>query len=209
MKDGGQKMNKVFERVKEIVLKPRETWEKIKLEETTTNDLFKKYLLILAAVPAIANFLGRWIIGVRIPLPGAETFHFSFFGSLGSAIVGYVLTVVSVWVLAKVIVFLAPTFGSVKDELSAFKVAIYAFTPYLAAGVLYIFPSLSVLVLLAGLYSLYLLYMGLPIIMGTPKDKVLPYTVVVVIADILIWIVISVISTPVIRIFGPDLMRGM
>jgi len=61
------------------------------------------------------------------------------------------------------------------------------------AGVFSIVPALSILGLL-GLYSLYLLYVGLPRLMKTPAEKALPYTVVVILAGIVISLVAGALS---------------
>ena len=167
-------MQKIFERVKQIVLKPKETWEVIAGEDSTLMSLLKEYLLILAAIPALAAFLGRWIVGVRIPFAGV--YRFSFSASLLNAIISYVFTIAGVWVLGKVISLLAPNFGAEKNDDGGFKVAVYTYTPILAAGVLYLIPSLSPIVFIAGLYGLYLLYVGLPIVMKSPKEKTMAYT---------------------------------
>jgi len=196
-------MQRIIERVKQIVFKPRETWEVISTEEATVSELFINYLLILAAVPALASFLGRWIIGIRIPFVGV--YRFSFGASLLNAVLDYILTVAGIWVLGKIIYLLAQNFGSTRDELRAFKLAVYTYTPYLAAGVLLIIPSLGVLVVLAGIYGLYLLYIGLPIVMNTPKEKSLAYTIVVIIAVILIYVIVASIAGVVLKAFGPSL----
>ena len=133
-------MQKIIERIKQIVIRPKETWETIATEEATVQGLIKEYLLILAAIPALAGLLGRWIVGIRIPFAGV--YRFSLGGSIVTAIVGYITTVVGVLVIGKVISLLAPKFGSVQDDLKGFKVAVYSYTPYLAAGILFIIPSL-------------------------------------------------------------------
>jgi len=46
-------------------------------------------------------------------------------------------------------------------------------------------------VIIAGLYGLYLLYLAIPIIMECPKEKALSYTIVVIIANIVISVVIG------------------
>ena len=53
----------LVERAKEIILKPQETWEKIKGEETTIKELYTSYAGILALIPAIASFIGMSLIG--------------------------------------------------------------------------------------------------------------------------------------------------
>jgi hypothetical protein len=45
-----------------------------------------------------------------------------------------------------------------------------------------------------GLYSLYLLYLGLPIVMKSPREKAVAYTAVVVLAAIVLFMAIGVIA---------------
>lgn len=196
-------MKRIIERVRRIVIKPRETWEMITKEEATVSSLLKGYLLMLACLPAVASFLGRWIVGIRIPFAGV--YRFSLGASLVISVIGYVLTVAGIWVAGKVISILAPNFGSVRDDVKGFKVAVYSYTPFLAAGVLYLVPALGVLVVLAGLYGLYLLYIGLPIVMGTPKEKSLIYTIVVVVVVVLIYLIVGGITGAILNAFGPSL----
>jgi hypothetical protein len=63
------------------------------------------------------------------------------------------------------------------------------------AGILQIIPALAVLAILGALYTLYLLYLGLPKLMKCPQDKAMGYTVVVVLATIVIFFAISMVST--------------
>ncbi len=173
-----EQTKKIIERVKQIVLKPRETWETINQEQTTIPILLKEYLLILAAVPALASFLGMWD-------------NLGLGRSLINAIVVYILSIVNVVVLGRIISLVAPNFGSIRDEVKGFQVALYSYTPVLAAGVLNLIPPLSILILFVGIYGLYILYIGLPIVMATPQEKSLPYIVVVGIAFILISIILD------------------
>jgi len=192
-------MQKIIERVKQIVLKPRETWETISREEITVSGLLKEYLLPLVAVLTIADFLGKWIVGIRIPFAGV--YRFSFGASLLNAILEYVLIIAGIWASGMVISLLAPNFGSTRDDVKGFKVAVYTYTPLLVAGICLIIPSLAPLVTLAGLYGLYLLYIGLPIVMDTPKEKSLAYTIVVVVVIILVYVIVSSITGAVLGAF--------
>ena len=58
------------------------------------------------------------------------------------------------------------------------KLVVFASTPMWIAGVLQIIPVLGILLILAALYAIYLFYLGLPPVMHTPGDKVIPYMVV-------------------------------
>ena len=62
-------------------------------------------------------------------------------------------------------------------------------TPAFLAGIFSLIPALSIFGIL-GLYSVYLLYLGLPRLMRAPEDKAVAYTAVVVAASIAVWIVI-------------------
>ncbi len=196
-------MQALVERIKLMILKPRETWATIVSEEIEVIELFKQYLLIVAAVPAVASLIGRWIVGIRIPFVGV--YRYTFFEALSSAILEYILIIASVWAAGKVINYLANKFESTQDENRAYKLIVFTYLPYLAAGVFYLIPSLGTLVVLMGLYCLYIFYIGLPIVMETPGDKVLPYEVVTILALLVIYFIVSLISGTLMHLFGPSL----
>ncbi len=179
-------------RIKAILLNPKEEWAKIKEEPTTTAELFTGYAMILAAIPALAQFIGRAIVGYNIPFVGWVR------SGIGSAllysIIYYIFILAVVFVLGILINALATTFGSEQNAANAMKLAVYSFTPAWVAGILYIIPPLLMLTLLASLYGLYLLYLGFNLpMMNTPKDKVIPYLVVTIIISIVLMAVMGVI----------------
>jgi hypothetical protein len=53
------------------------------------------------------------------------------------------------------------------------------------AGVLYLIPSLSFLVPLAGLYGLYILYTGMKPMLKVPEDKMMGYFIVCLLSILL------------------------
>ena len=194
----------LVERVKEIILKPQETWVKIKGEETTIKDLYTSYAGILALIPAIANFIGFSLVGTSFM---GISFRVPLVTGLVQAIVQYVLTLVGIYVVAFIIDALAPSFESKKNMVAAMKVAVFSFTPAWIAGILGIIPMLSVLVILASLYSLYLFFVGLPILMETPKEKQLGYFAVVIVVTIIVWVLIGVFAGLVVSRPTPMMMR--
>jgi hypothetical protein len=179
------------ERVKGILLKPKQEWQTISGETTTISDLYKNYIVILAAIGPVASIIGMSIVGISLPFVGS--FRVSIFSSIGSAVVHYILNLVGVYVLALVIDALAPRFSGVKDMNQAFKVAAYSYTPGWVVGVVALIPALSPLGIL-GLYGLYLLHLGLPVLMKSPREKSTGYTVAVIIAAIVIFVVIGFLS---------------
>jgi hypothetical protein len=182
----------LIERAKNIILQPKPEWQAVAVEPTPMTELYKSYVCILAAIAPIASLIGLSVIGISIPVVG--TVRVPFGSGLGHAIVSYLLTLVGVFVLAQIIDALAPTFGGEKNQMQAFKVAAYWGTPGWIAGVVLLYPPLSVIVFLATLYGLYLLYLGLPVLMKVPQERALVYTIAVVVCAIIIFLLISLIS---------------
>lgn len=178
----------IVERVKNILMKPKEEWPVIAGENTSTAELYTSYIIPLAAIPAVAAFIGFSIVG--LPVIG----RLPMMSGLSIMVTNFVLTLVGVFVLSLIIDFLAPQFGGGKNAMQALKVAAYSMTAMWVVGIFQIIPMLGILAIL-GLYSIYLLYLGLPVLMKAPPDKAIPYTVVVIIAGIIIWVVIFSIGS--------------
>jgi Yip1 domain len=164
-------------RATNILTKPATEWPIIATEATAPTDLITSYAAPLSAIPAICGFIGLSIVGVSIPLMGT-TIRTSIMSGLTSAVIRFVLGLVGIYVSAIIIEKLAPTFQSRGDTTQAMKLVVFASTPVWIAGVLQIIPALGLLVILAVLYAIYLFYLGLPPVMHTPADKVIPYMVV-------------------------------
>lgn len=192
-------------RAKAIVLNPKQEWAVIEKETTTTAELYTGYIVPLAAIGPAAWAIGMSAFGVAMPFMGS--LRVSPATAVGSAVMRFVFALVGVWVLGWIIDALAPKFGGQSNSSQALKVAAYSSTAAWLAGIFGIFPPLAILGLL-GLYSLYLLYLGLPALMKSPADRSLGYTVVVVIAAVLIFAVIGVISSQIFPVNRPRITLG-
>ena len=185
----------LLDRVKNICLTPTTEWPVIAGESTTPGALISGYVLPLAAVGAIAGFIGGSIIGRTIPFIG--TYRVGFVAGLGGLIFTLVAAVIGVAIVAFLINALAPTFGAQQDSVQAWKVAVYSYTPAWVAAVLNILPLLGMLALLAALYGIYLMYLGLPQLMKAPKEKAFGYTAVIVICAIVVSVVVGAIGAAI------------
>ncbi|MCC2656049.1 MAG: domain containing protein [Panacagrimonas sp.] len=187
-------MANLIDRAKNILLTPKSEWPVIAVEPDTTSALFTRYILILAALPAIAGFIKGSFIGTSIPFTDATIRVGIGIGLIG-AIVQYGLSVLATYVLARVVDALAPSFGGQKNPIQALKTVAYTYTASWIAGVAVVLPWVGVLIGLAGgVYSVYLLYLGLPHTMRAPPDRAGGYTAVIVLLGFLVGIVIGVIG---------------
>lgn len=183
----------IAQRVQAILLTPKAEWAKIKDEPTTVAEVFRSYVLILAAIPAGFQFLGNILVGRRLPLVGV--YRWPIGRAIGYAVLSYALALLTVYVFALIVNELAPTFASAKSMTRALKLSAYSMTPGWLAGVLYIVPGLWALSLLASLYGLYLLYLGFDTpMMETPKDKIPGYMVVSIVVVAVLSVVVSWIA---------------
>src|SRR5215475_2414120 len=179
-------------RVTNILTKPRQEWPVITSESTDVATLYKEYIVLLAAVPAICSFIGMTVIGVPIPFFG--TMRVGVVSGLTGLVVRYVLSLAAAYVAAIIVEKLAPTFQSQGSTIQALKLVAYASTPAWVAGVLSLFPPLVPLTILAGLYGVYLFYLGLPHLMKTPPDKVIPYMIVSAIVIFVMYLIVGAVT---------------
>jgi len=187
-------------RVQGILLKPKAEWPKIAAEPATIGSIYSGYVVYLAAVPVLCALIGSLVFGYGF---AGVTYRPSIAGALTTAVVQYALQLGGIYVFALIIDGLAPRFGGQKDNISAFKLAAYAATASWLAGVFTLMPGLSFLSIL-GLYSLYLLYAGAPILMKVPADRALSYTALIIVVGIVIAIVIGALATCVLPHPGPS-----
>jgi len=183
----------LMDRARSILFEPNATWKAIDAEFTKPADLYMKYILPLAAIGPICTAIGMTVFGLRVPLVGA-TFRVPIATAVTQAVVGYILALVGVFVVSLIINALAPSFGGQKNDVQALKAAAYSSTAAWVAGAFNLIPALALIGALVSLYSLFLLYAGLPVVMKTPKDKALGYTVVVIIAVIVVALIIGAVS---------------
>jgi hypothetical protein len=182
----GQASSGLVGRVRSILLQPSATWKVIDDEPATVAGLFTGYVMILAAIPALAGLIHGLLFGYG---GWGVTLRLSPLWVIGNAVWTYVGGLISVAILAFVIDALAPSFGGQKDQLKAFKVAAYTGTAMWVASVFGALPVVGFIAIL-GLYNFYLLYRGLPILMKAPEDKAMPYLAVVIVVALVVNLVV-------------------
>jgi hypothetical protein len=154
-------------RVKNILLEPKAEWPRIAAEAATPQSIYLNYVLILAAIGPLALLIVMGVVG---------------------AIVQYVISLAVTLLLALIVDALAPSFGGEKNLVQSLKLVAYSYTAAWIAAIFLLIPVLGgVIALLAGLYSLYTFYLGVPVLKKCPQDKAIVYTIVVVICAILAW----------------------
>jgi len=175
----------ILGRVQRLLLSPAAEWDAIDGETANMGDLYKNYVLPLIVFATTAVVIGSlW-----------DGFHFVI---ITEWIKRVILAAAGVYIFSLIVDALAPTFGGQKNAGQAFKVAAHAPTAAWVASIFSIIPGLSILSFIGGLYSLYLLYVGLPKLMNCPADKTLLYTIAICVCVIVVAVVLSLLLVPLI-----------
>jgi hypothetical protein len=171
----------IVARAKNILLSPNAEWPVIAAEPTTVKALYNGYIVPLTAIGPICSFIALVL----------------FFGGIGvgaaliSSILIFAVNLVSTYILALIAQALAPSFDGRADIVGALKLIAYSYTPVWIGGILNLIPMLGIIELLLALYGFYLIYAGAPEVVNVPREKAAIFTIVLVVAMIVIFLLAS------------------
>ncbi len=161
-------LTKLIDKVKNIIVTPKEEWEVIATAVEDKRNIFLNYILPLLAVAAVGKFIGASSYGLG---------H-SLYAGFMTAIAYAISTLAGLYIAAVVINELTDTFNTQKDLDAVIKLVAYSATPtFLATFVASLHPMLSFTGLF-GLYSIYLFWVGVDPLLKTPEEKKLGFVVV-------------------------------
>jgi hypothetical protein len=173
-----------------MLFRPHATWEAVAGESTTAAELYTGYIAPLAAIAPVCGAIGLLVWGASIAGVGIQL-KTSVVETLVGAAIDYALSLLAVYLLALFVSLVAPLFGGVASRLQALKLVGYSGTALWVAGVFALYPSLGFPVsILAGLYSLYVLSLGLGPVMQVPHARSLTYFATVLVAAVLLSLVL-------------------
>jgi hypothetical protein len=152
-----------------MLLRPRRAWAAIAEEPTSGADLIGRYVAPLAGFHAFCSLVGVLVFGYSIAGVGLQA---SPLGAVLEAAVDFTLTLAQVALAGVAVALLATLFGGRGGWRQGLKLAAYSGTAYWVAGLFALYPSLGLVAgLLAGLYSLYTLQLGLPVLMRVAPER--------------------------------------
>ena len=200
----------LFERVKTLLVKPKDEWMIIEAENAPHAKVFTGYLLILALIPAIAIFANYWwtwhsayteaitrmsaaygrdmadiIAMVKAQNPFVPKWGIIY------AVQQTVIIIGGAYIAAALINALSDQFGAAKDFNRTFALAAYSYTPLCVAGLLYFYSPLAGLVPYIGLYGIYLLYLGSDTLLRPAADKKTLCFIIATLASVIVFVVLT------------------
>lgn len=173
----------IVARAKNIILSPNTEWPVIAAEPTTVGQLYNGYIIPLTAIGPICSLIALLLFAGGAGLgPG-----------LIGAILIFAINLAATYVVALIAQFLAPKFGGGADFVAALKLVAYSYTPAWVGGVFDLIPALAIIGFLLALYGFYLIYAGATPVMNVPQDRAIIFTIVLVIAVIIVFFLTSLI----------------
>jgi hypothetical protein len=149
----------LIRRVKNLILSPDAEWAVIAEGRPGAARVITGHALPLAAMSAAATIVS-WAL-----------YHGGIPAGVAIALANLAATVGAVLIAAGFVDMLSPAFASERRPGRALALVVYSFTPVWLGGIFVLLPFGSSLGALVAVYGVYLLYTGLPLMMGTPVEK--------------------------------------
>ena len=162
------------QRLKSLLLFPKYEWKVISLEKRPLREDFYQFAFKWVLFGALALFVGSFFV-VRNILD-IDAYRFSF--PLVQAAFYIIIQTLLLFVASFVVNRLAPRFGSVRHFGSSARLVFYSSTPLLMMFILVNLNSVLILALIPGLYSYYLFWVGLPVLLKTREPKRLSFVLI-------------------------------
>jgi hypothetical protein len=177
-------------RIQRLMLKPKDEWSAIDADPMTVQGILMGWVAPLAAIGPAARLIQGQVFPMSV---FGVTWRPPLIGAIVTAVLTWVLAIASTYVWALIIDALAPSFGGTKSQISALKAAAFSGTAAWICGIFGILPFLGILAIL-GLYSIYLFWVGGPMLMKVPQDKAPGFIIVSIIVGAVAMVVASMIA---------------
>ncbi|WP_078085708.1 Yip1 family protein [Microbulbifer mangrovi] len=185
-----------------IFTNPDKEWQAIRADKHSFLQVFFSHVPILALIPCIAGYIGVTQVGFEL---GGHVSKLTPASGGSLAVITYIALLVGIYLVGEFINWMAKAYGVEGDEptrhYEGTALAVFITTPVLLAGIVMLYPHLWLVVTvmgLAGIYSVYLLYEGIPILMNMSKERAFLYAsavltiglvglVTIMICSVIIW----------------------
>lgn len=161
-----------FQHIWGMVYHPKQEWDSIREEQYSISYLYTHHLCWLAAIPALSMFIGTTQMGWSIS--GGDYVKLSVESALPIAIAFYFALLVGVGAMAYSVYWMEKTYGSDASLDRCMVLTTFTATPLFMSGLAALLPILWFDVFVgmgAVAYTVYLLYVGVPIVMRIPEER--------------------------------------
>jgi len=155
-----------------LFFNPENEWEKIRKDSGGIVSHYLKFILIITILPAYAWYFGASNVGWKI---GADRIiKLTSDSAMEISLLFYLSMIVGIGILGYMIHWMAETYEAESSVATGVQIAAYTCVPLFVCGAIGFYPILWLDIcvgILAGCYTVYLLYIGVPIVMQIPKER--------------------------------------
>lgn len=192
---------KNLKRLKNLLTNPDQTWLEISQEQSTVQNMLKYQLLVFALIPVLCAFISDAVIGVEM---FNKVHRKPIYSTLVNSFLYYLSIIAFVFLLSFGLKIITIFFEIKVGFINTFKIINYSVFPVLFFSLLSLIPRASFLVYLISIYSVYIFYKGLPIVIKNQHDKS------IILTTLLMVLLILVISLLVVLVdfFGNSILQN-
>jgi hypothetical protein len=155
-----------------ILLNPRQEWATIRADNSTVKGHFGRYLLWVALLAPVAWYVGSTQVGWQL---GDRTIRLTEVSAAQIMALFYLAILIAATFLGYMIHWMSETYEATGSTIGkGVSIAGYTLTPLFVCGLSGFYPVLWLDMLLgcvAAAYTVYLLYVGVPIVMQIPSER--------------------------------------
>lgn len=157
---------------------PGQEWDDIRKEHARPARVYVAYVFLLAAIAPICAYISTAYFGWTIS--GDRVIKLTQISAVQLSVLTYLAMLVGVFALGYAINWMARTYGAHEepDAANGIALAAYSCTPLFLAGFALLYPSPwfnAIIFTAAAVYGAWLMYDGLPIVMGIEKERAVMY----------------------------------
>lgn len=155
-----------------LLSRPKAEWGAIRERRYRAARSFVTHTAVLALIPAIAGYVGTTRTGWRIGAGAAVRLTEESASRI--AILSYLAMLAATFAVASAIHWMSRTYGARQPYGQCYALATWTATPLFLVGVIQLQPILW-MNLIVGLpvlaYTIYLFYLGVPVMMEIPEER--------------------------------------
>ena len=155
-----------------LLFKPQEEWREIRRSNVSISNIYFTLVLLLGAIPPICGYIGTTMVGWSVG--DGPVVKLTVDSAMKISIMFYLAILVAVYAIGQMIHWMGDTYGFERDTARCIQLAAFIATPLMLIGVFLLMSNLWIIYLIglpALIYSVYLLYTGVPIMLDLPKEK--------------------------------------
>lgn len=198
----------ILDHISGLFTHPDKEWFAIKAEKRSKLSEFLQHTPLLALIPSIAFYIGVTQVGWALP-GQSEVVKLTVNSAIPLCILSYLAALAGVWIFGEFINWMHATYSETElNPHNGMAMAVFVTTPIFIAGFAGIWPNVwfnGLVMLIAGIYTVYLIYEGMPILMEIPKEQAFLYSTSVITVALVLLVTLR-IATVIIWMsgFGPQ-----